>query len=341
MKTSQFAPALLLAFAGAASAQSVTLFGVVDLNLRWQSNDGTRSKKVMGSDGLNSSRLGFRGVEDLGDGWKAAFWLEAAMTPNEGTSAGLNFKRRSTMSLISSQYGEVRLGRDYTPSFWARASYDPFGFNGVGLAGNVDPNGILQPTYVRSSNAVQYFLPSRLGGAYGQFMVAAGEGGSNTKYEGGRLGWANDKLDVSASVARQALNFGANSFKTWVVGGSYKFSFTTLEGVYNHDHVDTGAGTTYQHWLVGTVVPFGQSEIHASYNDMGAGHGNGAKMVALGYVYNLSKRTALYSTYSSVKNEGAFKQSVDFSYSPVIGGGTPVTVGGRSSALESGIRHAF
>ena len=225
--------------------------------------------------------------------------------------------------------------------FWTRALYDPFGFNGVGLAGNVDPNGILQPTYVRSSNAVSYFLPGGLGGAYGQFMVAPSEGAANTKYYGARVGYAKGALDVSVAASRQSLNSGANRFDTWVVGGSYNFGVATLEGAYNHDRNDTGAGTTYRHWLLGAVVPVGLAEIHASYNKMDAGSGNGAKMAALGMVYNLSKRTALYSTYSQISNDGAFMQSVDFSYPAAVSGGTPVTAGGKSRGLELGIRHFF
>lgn len=327
--------------AGAAAQSSVTVFGAVDLNLRYQDNDGATRKRVMGTDGLNSSRFGVRGSEDLGDGLSAGFWLEAPMTPNDGNSTGLNFRRRSTVSLVSKTWGELRMGRDFTPVFWARAIVDPFGFNGVGLAGNVDPNGLLQPTYVRSSNALQYLTPGGLGGVYGQFMIAPSEGAPNTKYSGGRVGWAGGPVDVSIAASRQSLNGGANRFDSWVLSGAYKFSVATLSAAYNRDHDDTGAGTTFKHWLVGAVVPIGVAEIHASYNRMDAGNGNGASMGALGGVYNLSKRTAVYATYSQLDNRGAFKQSVDFSYPAATSGGTPVTPGGRSRAIEAGIRHFF
>jgi len=342
MKITLLTCMLLAACATTAQAQSsVTVFGAVDINVRHQANEGASNKNVMGTDGLNSSRLGFRGSEDLGDGLSAGFWLEAPMTPNDGNSTGLTFRRRSTVSLVSKQWGELRLGRDFTPTFWTRAIYDPFGFNGVGLAGNVDPNGLAQPTYVRASNAVAYFLPSGLGGVYGQFMVAPSEGAPNAKYQGGRLGYAKGPVDVSIAVSRQSLNGGANRFDTWVVGGSYNLGFATLQGAYNHDHNDTGAGTTYRHWLIGAVVPIGVAEIHASYNKMDAGSGDGAKMAAIGGVYNLSKRTALYATFSQLSNEGTFKQSVDFSYPAAVSGGTPVTPGGRSRGLELGLRHFF
>ena len=72
MKKSLLALAALGAFAGAASAQSsVTLFGVVDLNVTYQKNN--ESTWSLGQDGMASSRLGFRGVEDLGGGLKVFF----------------------------------------------------------------------------------------------------------------------------------------------------------------------------------------------------------------------------------------------------------------------------
>ena len=337
MKMTLVLSAVLCAMAMPAGAQSnVTLFGIVDVNARYVKNDGQTAKKVMGTDGLNSSRLGFRGVEDLGGGLSAGFWLEGGMTPNDGSSAGLNFRRRSTVSLVSTSFGELRLGRDYTPSFWTRAVYDPFGENGFGLTSNVDPQTI-QPTYIRASNSIGYILPNTLGGVYGQAMVAAGEGTSNGKYIGARLGFAKGPFDASIAIARQDLNFGTNKYATWVAGAKYDFGVATLEGAYNHDTIDIGAGTTYKHWLLGAVVPLGQAEIHASYNKMDAGSGNGAKALAVGVVYNLSKRTAIYSAVARLDNAGNFKQSVDW----IQVAPTAVTVGGRSQGAELGLRHIF
>jgi predicted porin len=343
MKKTVFACTMLGVVAVDASAQSsATVFGALDVNLRYVSNDGFPSRKLMGTDGLNSSRIGFRGTEDLGGGLRASFWLEGALAPDTGAGdvpagGGLTFRRRSTVSL-SGNWGELRLGRDFTPVFWTRASYDPFGFNGIGLEGNVDPNALLQPTYVRSSNSVAYLLPDTLGGVYGHFMVAPSEGAPNAKYYAGRLGYAKGAVDVSVGASRQSLNGGANRFSSWVIGGSYDFRVAKLEGVYSRDHDDTGAGTTWRHWLIGAVVPVGVAEIHASYNKLDAGSGNGAKQMALGAVYNVSKRTALYTTLSRLTNDGTFAQSVDIGAFP---GNTKVTPGGKSQGWELGIRHLF
>ena len=254
------------------------------------------------------------------------------------TGGSFTLRRRSTVSLIHKDWGELRVGRDYTPVFWTRALYDPFGFVGIGLEGNVDPNSVLQPTYVRANNSVGYLLPNTLGGVFGQIMIAPSEGGANTKYRAARVGYAKGPIDVSIAASRQSLNSGVNAFTTWLIGGSYNFGLAKLSAVYDRGRNDTGVGTTLKHWLLGAVVPLGQSEIHASYNKLDAGSGNGAKQIALGYVYNLSRRTALYGTLSRLTNEGLLAQSIDISAIP---GNTRVTAGGRSQGYEVGIRHFF
>jgi predicted porin len=102
--------ALLGLTAGAASAQSsITLFGVVDAGLR-SIKTGTVSAKELATDGNSSSRFGFRGEEDLGNGLKAGFWLEAPLSTDTGKGDSTRlFNRRSTVSLISNTAGEVRL----------------------------------------------------------------------------------------------------------------------------------------------------------------------------------------------------------------------------------------
>ena len=216
MKKSLLAMAALTAFAGAASAQSsVTLFGIVDLAATSVDNSSAGTVKSLSQDGINSSRLGFRGVEDLGGGLRAGFWLEGALgadtgcggagtlgspvtvptvstTVNQGTGTaiaagvsttarprrtciGQNWQRRSTISLMGN-FGEIRLGRDYVATFWNLTTFDPFGTNGVGSALNqYSTLGSGATTSVRANNMIAYFLPA-IGGLYGQFQVAAGEG---------------------------------------------------------------------------------------------------------------------------------------------------------------------
>jgi predicted porin len=350
MKKSLLALAVLGAFAGAASAQSsVTLFGIVDVNVGQVKNEtSSTSTKItrMSTDGINSSRLGFRGVEDLGGGMKAGFWLEAGLAPDTGGQGGSNglstvtFNRRSTVSLMGN-FGEVRLGRDYDPSFWNLTVFDPFGTNGVGSFLNVISTfGNGASTLVRANNSVGYFLPSGIGGIYGQAMVAAGEGVFGQKYAGGRLGWAGGPVDVAVAYGQTQIA-GDNKFKLFNIGGSWDFGVAKLMGQYVRADSDNLGNVANQAkadtFLIGVVVPMGQGEIHAAYDESkgkDAVDGAKGKQFALGYVYNLSKRSALYGTYSHISNSGGALFTVGQ-------GGQGSAADGKSTGLEVGLRHSF
>ena len=99
------------------------------------------------------------------------------ITNDDGATGISTFNRRSTVSL-SGGFGELRLGRDYTPTFWNDTVFDPFGTNGVGhqpdqLRQWQHPAGTAwEHNYVRASNSIGYFLPPNLGGFYGQLQYA-------------------------------------------------------------------------------------------------------------------------------------------------------------------------
>jgi predicted porin len=103
----------------------VTLFGIVDAAISGTTSNFTNGTSAsttrMDGSGYNSSRLGFRGTEDLGGGLAASFWLEAGLSNDTGVAGssavtGQLFNRRSTVSL-SGGFGEIRLGRDYKATF--------------------------------------------------------------------------------------------------------------------------------------------------------------------------------------------------------------------------------
>ena len=174
MKKSLVVAAVLSALAGVASAQStVTVFGVLDVNLRHIRNGDTKDSQV-GTDGLNNSRLGFQGTEDLGGGLSAGFWLESALKPDTGTTSAKFWHRRSTVSLAGG-FGELRVGRHFTPTYTAVGDFDAFGDSGVGSFSNLQSSlTATVNTNTRADNQVSYFLPKNLGGVYGQLSVAAG-----------------------------------------------------------------------------------------------------------------------------------------------------------------------
>jgi predicted porin len=407
MKKSLLALAALTAFAGAASAQSsVTLFGVVDVAARYQKNGSAGELKTLTTDGNASSRLGFRGVEDLGGGLRAGFWLEGALAADTGNALSTSattkctgtgtptaatcvtttapggaqtWQRRSTVSLLGA-FGEIRLGRDYTPTFWDHTVFDPFGTNGVGAqanlmvqasasgsqtqstilgvpgAGNITSQG--QGTFVRANNTIGYFLPA-IGGLYGQAMVAAGEGLVGNKYYGARLGYAAGPINIAGAygitpktaggppqgasagtVINSASNAMIDDLTAWDVAGTYDFGVVKFWGQY---HEYTYGPRKQKNALAGITVPLGAGTIKATYGQVGGGF-VGAKQYAVGYVYDLSKRTALYAHAAQIDNDPSSTFVVGNGTGPSLAGGTgPANMkpGEKSTGYEFGIRHSF
>jgi len=369
MKKSLIALAALTAFAGVASAQSsVTLFGVVDLSMRSVEYNNV-SQKQLATDGQASSRLGFRGIEDLGGGMRAGFWLEGALSADTGTqpltsvdggssNANGSFQRRATVSLMGG-FGEVRLGRDYTPTFWNWTTFDPFGTNGVASATNLGlevagltPGGSYG-TLVRANNTVGYFLPA-MGGLYGQVMVAAGEGVAGNKLMGGRIGYSAGPINVAASYSSTQVTRDVDG-NNWNIGGSFD---TGTIGKFSafYGSIDVGS-LTQDNWFVGYQMPLGAFTLKASYGEVkrsgtpdsvrcGA---NGAAVTntcvaqgkaaqfGLGFTYDLSKRTALYGTYAQTDNNGTRFRNGQL----VNTAATYNTLGQNAVGYEFGVRHSF
>ena len=377
-----------LALAGIASAQSsVTLFGVLDAGVSYNdtksnlANGGSikRSQWTQSTSGYNTSRLGFRGTEDLGGGLAASFWLEAGLGNDTGSAGGGGtqlFNRRSTVSL-SGAFGEVRIGRDYTSTFWNDTVFDPFGTNGVGS--NVIFGAHLAPTattpatptspyadsnYVRASNTVAYFLPTNLGGFYGQVQYGLAEQvkttGTNVstagRYVGGRFGYANGPLDVALAYGESTTNdliTSNNKVKTANLGASYDFGVVKAFTELSQFKLASGIATTIidnskvNGLLIGATAPIGAGLIRASFSTARVsvpGADPRADKFALGYVHNLSKRTALYATYAHVNNKNfgsnvpGISTNAGTGSSPLAyGAGTPSS----SNGYDFGIRHAF
>jgi predicted porin len=370
MKKSLLALAVLGAYAGGAAAQSsVTLYGTLDLNGRFVKADGQNDRYSMGQDGINSSQLGIRGVEDLGGGLRAGFTLLSGINADSGNANAKFWNRRSTVSLFGG-WGELRLGRDYIPTFWNQTIFDAFGTNGLGSSTNV------RQLYggTRSDNSIGYFLPANLGGFYGQFMAAAAENGGTlerpARYLGGRLGFAAGPFDVALSASQQryspangtafvlngpvatqgivnggALLAGAiaagpgDEQDTWNVGGSWDFGFFKVLGYYNEDKIKSAKEKNAS---ISGVIPFGQAEVHVGYDV--SEYKNGSVSTKLDQIkgtfqYNLSKRTAVYTTASMLKNKDATRYQIPGGIPQ--GQGPLPTAGGDSQGIEFGLRHFF
>ena len=237
-------------------------------------------------------------------------------------------------------FGEVRMGRDYTPSFWNYTIFDPFGTNGMGSSFNIVSSlGSGATTLVRANNTVGYILPGGVfgPGLYGQVQVAAGENATGNKYFGGRLGYGAGPVNVAVAYGKTDKT-GAmiDDYTDINFGGSFKMSFMSLMGTYSKRDYATADQKSI---MLGLTVPFGQSTIKAAYNtSSGSASSLEASQISFGYQYDLSKRTAIYATVSSLSNDGTTATGARFT----IGQGPAQTQGGQSSkGYNLGVRHSF
>jgi predicted porin len=198
---------------------------------------------------------------------------------------------------------------------------------------------------VRANNTVGYFLPA-MGGLYGQLMWAPEDGAlPGQNYIGGRIGYAAGPINVAAAYGETKEALGSENLEAYNVGGSWNFGFMTLMGQYHNYSV--GARET-ENFLIGGTLPLGSGLFKASYNftsvDAGIAAlpgapptGGDSQMIAVGYVYDLSKRTALYGHYAIIDND----PGVRF----VVPGGKDRTAnnatGFGSQGFEFGVRHSF
>ena len=360
MKKSLIALAALAAVGAASAQSSVTLFGVVDANVGNYRN-GDASVTKMNTGGLASSRLGFRGVEDLGGGLKAEFWLEAGINPDSGTgqgttlnnqaaaagtgNAGLTFNRRSTLAL-NGNFGEIRLGRDYTPGFRALTQFDAFGTLGVAQGSNLSLIGTAPQTGVRASNGVAYLFNDNGFGAvkpgfYGQVQYRFGENASTAANKndgtgyGLRAGFAQGPMNFSLAYDASKIANGAlgDKYTQINLAGSYNLGVAKLMAQY--DQNKTNAGATYKIMQIGAQITMGAGYIPVSYSDLRSSNAANAKanQFGIGYVHNLSKRTAVYTSYATLGNKNGTAYGV--------GGGLAGSANKRSSGIEFGVKHSF
>ena len=369
MKKSLIALAVLAASGAAMAQSSVTLFGIVDTNVSYldgvsnAAGTNTESKYGIGTSGNATSRLGFRGVEDLGGGLKAGFHLEGEIFGDDGNASGFNFKRRSTVSLMGN-FGEVRLGRDQVPSYTKFISYDVFGQVDMGqFMGWSNWNGNNQTTAnnnndangIRSSNMISYYTPNfsgfTAGLGYGFDEKADTTNSKKGRYVGGYVAYDNGPLSVALSYDESsALTLGAITGVSPAVngvdrnrltlGGSYDLNVVKLNAILQQtkDDVPGGSERKVNAYMLGASAPVGAGEVKLQYAlyDQKAIDSK-AHQISLGYVHNLSKRTAVYGTVAYMDNKDASKLNLS-----VKGLGTiDARAGDSQTAYQVGIRHAF
>ncbi len=377
---------IALAIAGLASTAAfaqtnVTIYGSVDAGYtyRWDAEHTTGgSPNSMSSidTGISSgNRLGFKGVEDLGNGLKAVFLLEQGFNFDNGAQgqSGKMFGRQAYVGLTGG-FGTAVAGRLYTPHYSFMSSIDPFAAGTVGRYLNVwggnGANGsvtnLLDP--VRVDNAVAYISPN-FGGfdvtvAYSNAATADNGGASENTTDNSRNNtvyavlakYAAGPVVVGMNVHRIAAGSGTSndtlkSLDNFTLGGTFDAKVVKLHAVAAYNMLDTSLNqgdANFSNYLLGATVPLGKFALQTSvaYSDMNGDKNNAlalhgqATQYAIGATYALSKRTNVYTAYSLIDGQDARAATVrgtsDASNGGVAGVGNPYQQG-----FTAGILHKF
>lgn len=328
-KTSRLMLAVLAACGtSAALAQSsVTIYGRVNTSIEHQKN-GKESVTGMYN---NSSRIGFKGVEDLGNGLKAGFVLEAGFNSDDG-SGPLTFARQSEVNL-SGNFGMVRLGNFFPESYYATSDYIGMHNHETGSSSDAlyydaawfDGNG--------TGNKVAYRTPT-----FNNFWAEA----SVSLHEKAKTAPAVNKnaYDLAANYNNGPLSLGAgysywNNNHQFALRGLYSFGRFVVGAYYQRNKDDnailgTGAGNRNNFRLSGMYV-LNASEFHVNVGHAGKWSkvdDSAATQWTLGYNYNLSKRTKVYTYYTKVNNKKGASYMTG-------------TAGDDFSSFALGVRHNF
>ncbi len=300
MKKSLIAVAALAVVSAASAQSSLNVYGIVDVVIHKDKGVSTK----MTSGGVSTSRLGFKGTEDLGGGLKANFVLEQGIDLTSGALKGNGFDRQAYVGL-SGGFGEVKFGNVYTAYDDISAATIPV-FDSVLSPTNVWSSG----GYISNPGSNIYYATPSFGGFSG--AVSYNLDGNkkpvksvHVKYEGGPIyvGAAyQDERDVTARRYAR-------------LNGSYDLgSFKLLAG---YGKVSGGI----QEYSVGADVPLAANLVLSA--GVASSKGDAKARVtgySVGAAYLLSKRTTVYGGFYADN------------------GDAPNTIESRFGA---GIKHAF
>lgn len=362
---------------GAAFAQSnVTIYGVADATF----DNVNASKRSVGTFentnrvSANSSFLGFKGTEALGNGLNAVFQFEGGVTNDSG--GAFNFSRDTFVGLSSNSWGTVVAGQLTGPTRALGASMDVFaGATGIGantallgklgnlltnvttdaagnaVAGATGRSSTQTSTFdTRWKNAIAYVSPS-FSGVSATVAYVANENHSSTINTSGYdlgLNYANGPIKAGITYNSVSLRNDApalvfvkdGKISDLRIAGLYDFGMASVRVIYDRVKAEDSLGDAKQNvWGIGGTFNVGSAgKIVGQYYKAGNvsdTSNTGARLWALGYEHSLSKRTILKATYANLSND----DNVNYDFGLNATGGA--VAGSTVSGFQFGMRHSF
>ncbi|RJG14988.1 porin [Massilia cavernae] len=359
MKKAAIVAAAAVLSSGAAMAQQVSIYGIVDAGVAHITNvnaAGDSATKMPSATASVPSRIGFRGAEDLGNGLKATFALETGFGPDTGTlgQGGRLFGRQAWVG-IKSDYGQLMLGRQNNMTFYSIAKADVMGPNifSISSLDSYLPNS-------RSDNAVGYmgtFSELTVGATYSlgrDTSTAGGPAATGCAGENGADNQACRQLTALVSwdtkafgvlAAYDVLNGGAGA-AAGLTSSDYQDRRASFNGYAMVGATKIGAGliarrtealvtTKSDLYYLGVSTPLApQWQLDAQVARLSVKDtGRRSTLAVVRASYLLSKRTAVHASIGHIDNTGGAAIALD-------AGGT-VGAGLDQNGILAGIRHAF
>lgn len=362
MKKSLIALAVAGTFAAPAAmaaTANVDVYGQLNMSYDYVSTD----QASPADDGLNrissnSSRIGFKGSEDLGGGLSALWQIEMGIqadggntnTPGATVNAGpgAHGLRNTFVGLSSKTMGTVLMGIHDTPYKLSTARLDPFvdttGDYNIAIGSANGTNAF----ELRANNVLAYVSPNMSGFTLTLAKVFGAEisNGATPDFGAWSVSGSYEAGPLYAALAYEShenINNTGEDRSSWKFGVGYKFGATRLGLVYE-DSSQTGATVTDRNaWAVNVAHDMGPITLMAAYYNMGDGDtapDTSANAWAIGANYALSKRTSLYARYLAINNDtGAVYEYVGGQGPNASGIG--VAAGTDPSTFSLGVRHSF
>jgi len=310
MKKSLLAVAAIGAFASAAQAQSsVTVYGILDVGFQGVTSRGPLSSSVTSNTNQNitrfsgegaesTSRLGFRGTEDLGGGTSAFFTAEFALSPTDVTLSGQGgnglANRQTFVGLKKNGIGQAAIGMQYSPVHLAVGRTDPGQQNN--MIGNViyttnasQGSGQTATSYtIRYANALT-LQTERMAGVQLYALYNNSNASSN-----------NTPASIGLSTASAATGYGESNNTAAAVGLNFVWQKLNIDAALN-----TSKNTSYAGGVqVSAAGPASAvaNTVNIPANALGTSVGMTQSYAGATYDFGILKAFAQYVNSKTVSN---------------------------------------
>ena len=298
MKKSLIALAVLGASGVAMAQSSVTLYGVADAGVGKieagapAGNDATDKTQFISGSLMNNgiSRIGVRGVEDLGGGLKAGFNFESGLDLDDGANLGSGggFWGRAANLWLGGNWGTFKMGRTLNPTYYGLATWELTGtalYSVIGNTYNWGGGGL------RNNSQLSYRTPD-MGGFSAEIGYILKADNAD-----------RDKVDLNVIYANGPIGVGLSANKVkgtstnYAIGGKYSFSNFALAASYTN--ANNLANARRRGFGIGGTATFGAFALTVDLTRDTKNEWTGKKYTngVVEAKYALSKRTFVYGAF--------------------------------------------